>query len=264
MTDRPLHTIRRLLALTGAAVCISIMIFTIDSLTSRFREKFNVIPIVAGASEELTGLMPEGAKTINDLDIFLGSDKLSLEVHESYSGFWFGGEMWRATLRVAADSPVSAFDLRIKTRNSIKQQPDLVYRVDVFPDIRSLNLAGASFTARILGVSPVRLSLYLLPALVVLLAMNYLIGLASDRILLRQGFAEVFMVRANGGNAELAFGLGTAHGAAVGRSVAVLDKTGREFATAEIIAVLPKDSVASLPLHEAIGLEPGMLVRLGA
>ena len=81
-----------------AALCVG------DALQTLIRYEFNRIDIIPGEKLAISGMMPFGVPTHEDLLIELvDAPGITFEPIETYKGFWMGGEMWRANVEAAPD-----------------------------------------------------------------------------------------------------------------------------------------------------------------
>ncbi len=165
-----IHESRKILRLSRLVSRISALffIFTVfcifDALQTMMRHEYNQIDIVAGEKVYITGSMPQGKDSIDDIVIHIeGAESVQFELVESFSGFWFGGKMWRGRIY----TPVSLVNTKVvltvedmweETDSAgkivLRQNPTLIYPVYIWKDQAAKNATDNSFFVRFVGTHP--------------------------------------------------------------------------------------------------------------
>lgn len=182
----------RFLGRVSAFLFILAAVAVIDGLQTLVRHEFNSIDLLAGESVLVSGMMPAGAKTHDDLVVEMdGPPGLTFKALETYKGFWMGGHMWRAELSAAPDMASGPVILTIvdivkadvsdsQTKDERDrtllfggmQNPALVHTVTVYATEADRQAADNSLLRRLTGIQP-----FAVAALCVLLAL--LTGIAN-------------------------------------------------------------------------------------
>jgi hypothetical protein len=93
------------------------------------------------------------------------------------------------------------------------------------------------------------------------MGLAYLLGRRVDRLLARQGRAEVFLTRKAAGGVELYFGLGRRHGVEPGMSVRIQSENGGSICGA-VVQQVDADNAMALAGSLAERLPRGAVVVL--
>ena len=73
----------------------------VDGLQALARHDFNSFELIPGETAFISGMLPEGVTTHEDLQIHVqGVQGLTVRPVASFKGFWLGGQMWRAEIKV--------------------------------------------------------------------------------------------------------------------------------------------------------------------
>lgn len=158
----------------------------VDGLQALARHDFNSFELIPGETTFISGMLPEGVTTHEDLQINVsGVQGLSVRPVASFKGFWLGGQMWRAEVTVPEFAPpgqasLTVVDLVRATRKvpqdeakgnlaskqvkkeaaelsqeelPLVQNPMLVYGVTIWPTALDRQRAEKSLVRKISGFS---------------------------------------------------------------------------------------------------------------
>lgn len=165
----------------------------LDGLQSLARHDFNSFDLIPGETTFISGMLPEGVTSHEDLVIRLegadgvgagGVDGLTVRPVASFKGFWLGGQMWRAEVTVpdfvvpgkafltvvdlirpsrkvskdnggeSQNTPDPIMGEEVQEDLPLVQNPMLVYAVTIWPNALARQKAEKSMVRRLAGFSP--------------------------------------------------------------------------------------------------------------
>jgi hypothetical protein len=114
------------------------------------------IRLIPGERYTLSGPLPPRTDRIEDFVIEGGAaDGSLLLVPEGiFTGYMFGGGMWRGHLNASARAVPGSHEIRVRDRFGEKQNPALVFTVRVFADAEERRAASPSLVMRRMAVEP--------------------------------------------------------------------------------------------------------------
>jgi len=255
-----LEQARRWRTLAGkiAAVFIILMFVALfDGLVAKFRQPFNEYEVLPGDVVALTGPLPEDV-ALQDLTYSSNSENVQVSFLETHRGFWLGGAMWRAELRVSPQIPPGKYALTVRPGHMVSDQPPLRFDIVVYPDSLSMQQNSRSFIQRYAGESPWIVSGMFVALIGLTLVVIFYLARQLENLLAHRGQAEIYKVQRLEEGYAIAFGLGTGHGISPGDQVTVLDPKGNSVGTAQVEKCSTQDSVGFAALDQDI--RPGFLV----
>ena len=139
------------MVLLGAA-----LLSVADGLVGGLAGNRGLIELLPGSSFAISGPMPPRTETIDQfvIDGQPADGSVRLVPRAIFSGFWFGGAMWRGTIEVTADAREGSHLLTVHDRFGEKQNPALVFQLRVWPDLAARNAHSPSRLTRLTGRSP--------------------------------------------------------------------------------------------------------------
>ncbi len=152
----------RILGRVSACIFILAVLAVLDGLQTLMRHEFNSIAIIPGEQIFISGMLPGKASSHKDLVVFIEGDAdISFTPVETYKGFWMGGQMWRAELKVPPDALPGAATIVIEDilppdKKAVniyagQQNPALVFSVTLYPSFKELRAADNSLFRRYTG-----------------------------------------------------------------------------------------------------------------
>lgn len=205
----------RLLGRVSAFIFLLAAFAVLDGLQTLVRHEFNSIDLVPGESVLVSGMMPAGAKSHEDLVVEIDGDPgLTFTPLETYKGFWMGGHMWRAELKAAPDMRPGAATVTVvdvikpdiaegqsyddRDRAILfggKQNPALVHGITVWASESQRRAADDSLFRRFTGIQP-----FVLAGLCVFLALvaglgNWLVFCRAESALAEHGVFVIHGVK---------------------------------------------------------------------
>lgn len=166
----------------------------------------------------VSGPMPPKTERIEDFVIDGNAEDgaLRLAPEAIFTGYWFGGGMWRGRIRVGSHPCPGEFVLSVRDKFGEKQNPALVFKVTVFASAAERQAHSPSVTYRWTGFNP-----YLLAASVGLIGIvaagcNFLLGWKWSAILAEHGCGEIFRLKTVNGRVEVGVELSDPERAEIG------------------------------------------------
>jgi hypothetical protein len=244
MTINRLLAIRSISGKTGAILCVLIALIVIDSLISRFRDPFNVIHLVRGGSQQVTGILPDQVESTDDMLSVSETHLISIDFQEIFSGFWLGNPMWRGTIAASPDTVPGEYQIKIRGRSQLTFNPALIYAVRVYLDELALQKSHGPFLKRHVGLLAGHASLILFPVIGLIVLFNYLLSGILEKRMASMGRAEIYMIKQIGNGHRFAFSLGTRQGVRVGEIVDILNGSETMITEAVVLETNPDNAIA--------------------
>lgn len=259
-----LHQATRWRSLSGKVCTVIVALFFVavmDGLIAILRHPVNLLLLLPGGSEEISGLLREEVKDFSLLQVQGGSDRVRLVFLESRKGFWLGGDMWRGKVSVDVGAEPGDYPLIVREAGGAPGKPLSVHVVRVLPDADALRKQSKSMLLKYGNVSPWFAVMVLLPLILLGFLTNYLLAHRREQLLARTGQGEIYhIVRVDEGQ-QVIFGMGSKHGLQPGMTVTIVDAAQVPVFTGEVEKVLEKDAMITVPLDCPV--RTGYLVRVG-
>ena len=189
-----------------------------DGLRGGFLGSSGRIDLIPGERYLLSGPLPPKTERIGEFVIEGAAPDGSVRLVPEgvFTGFMFGGGMWRGYLAVDGHARPGNYEIRVRDRFGEKQNPALVFSVRVFGSAGERQAASASLVTRRSGLEP-RIVAACLGLLGVLTGCgNYLLGRKWHSVLVEQGCGEVFRLKTVDGRLEVTADMGGASGIVAG------------------------------------------------
>lgn len=168
-----------------------------DALVGGLRGGHAPIELTPGARYLISGPLPPRTEAIKDLviDGQPEDDSVRLIPETLFSGYWFGGSMWRGAVMVAPHAQEGNYVFRVKDPFGEKQNPALVFNIRIWPDQTTLNANSPSRLTRMTGYSPFVIASVLALMGLVTMAANFLCGRLWARHLHAHHCGEIYKLR---------------------------------------------------------------------
>lgn len=261
MTFEQSTRIRKHLGRVGALIFVLFFVALLDSCVVRFREPLFTVHLLPGGSEPVDGRVDEELKDLSLLRVETSGKGVQLKIERFQTGHWLGGNMWTGAVSAATDAAAGDYDLRVYAPNQPPDAPVAAFRAVVYADYAALRESFLSVIRRVFDVAPGMVALICVPALGLVLGLVYLLGRGEERLLARQGRAEVFLLKPVPDGVEVYFGLGERHGVAPGMSVGISSQNGQPICRA-VVRKVDADNAMALAVEGAERLRKGSLVSL--
>jgi len=165
-----------------------------DALVGGIKGNQGAIELIPNSRFLLSGPLPPRTEAIKDfvIDGQPPDGSVRLVPEAIFSGYWFGGSMWRGALVVAAEAREGEHILRVKDPFGEKQNPALVFKVRIWPDEATRNAHAASFLTRKTGQSPYLFAVGLTFCGLAAGGLNFLFGRLWARHLAKHHCGEIY------------------------------------------------------------------------
>lgn len=202
--------------LVGTLVCLA------DALVGGIKGGNSQIELLPGSRYAISGPMPPKTSAINEFVIegqpADGSVRIVAEA--IFSGYLFGGSMWRGAIVVEPTAREGQFKFKVKESTGEKQNPTLVFTVKVWPDQATLNAHSPSRLTRWTGRNPFIVALGLAISGLLAAGINFLLGRLWARHLAAHQCGEIYKLRRSERGTEITCEIncaGTIHPGMAGR-----------------------------------------------
>ena len=162
------------------------------------------VRLVPGEDYAVSGPMPPKTERIEDFVIDGNAEDGSVRLVPGgiYTGYWFGGGMWRGHVRVGSAPRPGEYTISVRDKFGEKQNPALVFAVRIFSSPEERRAHSPSLVYRWTGIDA-----YLLAACAGLFGIvaaggNFWLGWTWSAILAEHGCGEIFRIKTVDGRIE--------------------------------------------------------------
>lgn len=169
----------------------------VDAMVGGLKGNSGTIELMPGNRFLISGPMPPKTEAIADFVIEGQSvdDSLRLIPEAIFSGYWFGGSMWRGVIAIGPDAREGEHTITVKDRYGEKQNPALVFSIRIWPDLATKNAHSPSFLTRNTGIDPYLFAGGFLLCGIVTGVLNFLLGWLWARHLSSRHCGEIYILR---------------------------------------------------------------------
>jgi hypothetical protein len=180
-----------MLLLVGALLAMA------DALRGGFLGGGGLIELLPGSNYAISGPMPPKTTTIKEFVIEGQPEDGSVRIVPGaiFSGYLFGGSMWRGAIVVETNAREGQYQFKIKESTGEKQNPSLVFTVKVWPDQLTLNANSPSSLTRWTGRNPFFIALGLVLCGMLAAGANFILGRLWARHLAAHQCGEIYKLR---------------------------------------------------------------------
>ncbi len=260
MSEARLVRLRTILGWITAACCLCAAAALIDGFAASARTGPNTYAVLAGGTESLSGPLPPEASDASVMTVVADNPAVSIDVTTQFSGFWLGGRMWRAQVRVAPEAPAGLATVTVRGRDDKSPAPAQTFLLHLFPDRKSLQAASPSLIRRAAGLPPYGAAAGFFVLALAAGGSVYLVSRRLEAIWNSQGKAVVYMTKKTPEGLVISFGLGADQGLTLGAPVTVQDDTGLTVALGTVVRCSKTDAAALVAGQGKVEL--GHLVRI--
>ncbi|MBM4283884.1 MAG: hypothetical protein FJ128_01355 [Deltaproteobacteria bacterium] len=257
MNVRQARTWGRLVGRIGMVFFLIAALAVLDVLSRRFREPLNRAHGLPGQTIAVDGPLEDDVKSVADLGVAVGSPRITVTLTEVHRGYFLGVPRWRGAVAVSGDAPPGTYDFAVHLKGR-PANPESAFQVVVHADAAGLRANSPSVLERHLGVSPWLVVLTALPLILLTCGAMFLLSRRYEKLLQRQGQAEIYRINRAEGGFVVAFGLGTKDGLRTGDLLEVSDEEGRTLGLVEVVEVGEADAWGRTRVDRP--LTPGCLV----
>ena len=188
----------RWLGLLSAVFFFTAAVGVVDALQTIVRQQFNQIDLVAGETITFTGNMPQGVTSVDAITATIEPPTgVTLRFTEAFSGFWLGGNMWRAEISMPANAPQGVVSVIIndiwtettKLGETVhRQNPALIYPLHVWKDARAQDIGSGSYCKLYAGMPPLLVSAVAFAIAAIFGFFQWFIFRKADSKLMQEGY----------------------------------------------------------------------------
>lgn len=236
---------QRRTGLVAMVLLVGALLALADALVGGISGAQGQIELIPGSRYEISGPFPPRTEAIKDfvIDGQPADGSVRLLPEAVFSGYWLGGNMWRGVIEVAETARESSFVIAVKDRFGEKQNPALVFKVQIWPDQATLNTHSSSFLTRKTGYSPYFFAVSLALTGLIAGGCNFMLGRLWAQHLARHGCGEIYKLRQTEQGTEITCELRRAGMLQPGMQGAVYRPTGEYLCPATITPCEPRDVV---------------------
>ena len=230
-----------------AALLLVALACTVDGLTIGMKGNALTVEGIPGESHPLTGPMPGGAGTLQDVRVQGTDNDVQLVLEGLQTGYWLGGSMWRATVRIAPDAKPGERSLLLEgPLLAAAQQTAVTLKIVIYRNALVRQQASNSFIMRHTGLDAFKIAALLFVVALPFAGGIFLVSRSMDTQLAQLGLATIYMHKRTKEGETISFSLGLRHGLAPGMLVTIVDTSGRTMGQAEVLTCRPEDATARL------------------
>ncbi|GAB1409215.1 hypothetical protein MASR1M90_03690 [Desulfovibrionales bacterium] len=206
------------------------------------------IRLVPGDHYAVSGPMPPRTEHLPDFVIsgVPADGSVRLVPEEIFTGYWFGGSMWRGHIGVEA-AQTGSYTITVRDRFGEKQNPALVFTVTVFADHADRQAHSPSLLYRWSGLDAHWFSGGFAAIGIALAGLTYLFGRAWSAVLARHGCGEVFRLKTTDGHYEVGIHMNPRSSMHVGSMLRFAHPVRGELGQGSIIACAGEEITALVP-----------------
>lgn len=260
MDFRQLAARRRLSGLCGALLLCASLAFALDGMVAGGRKDPRLYDLTPGETLALSDPMPRGAENLAALDLRSSSPRLGVRLIESFSGFWLGGTLWRAEVKLPADLPQGEYEISMHYQNGTEAAPRQAFRLRVHKDAAGVREAALSLVTRHTGLSPYLLAVAMLPLALLPMAASYALSRRIAAALRQANMAEVFRAMAGAEGQRIFFTQAGGEPLPLGAPVEILDESGNRRLGLALVAAVRAGDVEAV-MQDGGHVRPGVLAR---
>lgn len=230
-----------------AALLLVALACTVDGLSIGMKGNALTVEGVPGESHPLTGPMPGGATTLQDVRVTGTDNDVQLVLEALQTGYWFGGSMWRATVRIAPDAKPGERSLLLEgPLLAAPQQTAVTLKIVIYRNAMAQRQASNSFIMRSTGLDAFKIAALLFAVSLPFVGGIFLVSRSMETQLAQLGLATIYMHKRSKEGETISFSMGLRQGLTPGMLVTIVDTAGRTMGVAEVISCKPEDATAKL------------------
>lgn len=255
-----LRGVQQMLGRIGAVVLLCAALCMVDGLQGLMRHGADVVELVPGQAESLSGGCPFKNPVASDLKASLPEKApLHFELEGFFVGYVLGSGMWRGHIIADETAQPGEWPLRIGFKGTGGQ--GMTYRVVVYADEVERENAAPSFVKRYIGANAFWLAAALGVASLAIGFVTFRFGRNALLLLRSMGYSEIDRLGLGKDGEQHCFCLDFAGHRAlqVGEMLDVIDQQGQPRGQVQVVTV-EKRSVELRRMGEPP--ETGLLVRL--
>jgi len=176
---------------------VGALLALVDALVGGFMGGQRLIELIPGTRYAISGPMPPKTTALKDFIIEGQQPTASTQLvpEAIYSGYLFGGAMWRGAIVVDPAAREGNYEFKVKDSFGEKQNPTLVFKVKVWPDQATLNAHSKSLLIRLTGRKPFMVAFGFALSGLLAAGINFILGRLWARHLATHQCGEIYRVR---------------------------------------------------------------------
>jgi hypothetical protein len=246
---------RRWAGIAGSIFCLLSLLAVIDALVARFKQPPSLFQVLPGTSLDIQGPLREAVEMPHKLSFQSDSREIRIDFEGVQKGYWMGGYLWRGRLIIDSEARPGLYSLKVLGPGKSATPPFPPFQIQVYGDPETYRRNLPSLVQRYSGVAPgLAAFFFFIPALG-FFGLVFFLSHRIDRLLAREGKAEIYRVRQTERGIEISFGLGKDQGLEEGTHLNLFDEKSRSLGTVTVQSVTAGDAVALAA--EEQGVRPG-------
>lgn len=216
-----------------------------DGLVSQMQRGINRIDGIPGGVYSVSGPMPPMTENVEEFVVSGGSrdGQVILQPQAVYTGYWFGGGMWRGEVRLGETPAVGSYIISVRDPHGEKQNPSLVFEVVVWADAEAMRAGSFSRLERWFGLDPFWTAASVLPFGLFAALVDFLLGHLWSRRLREEGCGEIYKLIATNDGFEATCELDGHTGVASGMPCGILRRDGSRVGDGVVRECHDRDTV---------------------
>lgn len=214
----------------------------VDAMVGGLAGNSGTIELIPGERFQISGPMPQKTETLADFVIEGEPEDGAVQLlpEAIFSGYWFGGAMWRGVIVATASPQTDTVVIRVRDRFGEKQNPALVFTVKVYPDVASKQRHSPSLLMRHSGINPFSIAVVFALGGILSGAATYYFGKLWANYLGERLCGEIYVYKRGENGAEATCELTTSRQMAAGTLITLYRRSGEMIGTAHILEQQPK------------------------
>lgn len=211
----------------------------VDAMVGGLAGNSGIIELIPGERFQISGPMPPKTENLADFVIEGQPEDGSVQLipEAIFSGYWFGGSMWRGTIEAIEQPRADTVVIRVKDRFGEKQNPALVFTVKVYADAAIKQRNSPSWLMRHSGIDPYYFAIVFFLGGIVSGAATYYCGRLWSAYLGQRMCGEIYILKKGEGGLEATCELASSLSLPCGDLVicTLYRRSGEVIGTAEIL-----------------------------
>jgi hypothetical protein len=219
---------QRMSGILAMILLIAALAAFVDAMVGGLQGNSGTIELIPDSRFLISGPMPPKTEAIADFVIEgqPSDDSLRLIPEAIFSGYWFGGSMWRGVIVVDPYAREGNYTIAVKDRYGEKQNPALVFSVRIWPDLATQTAHSPSFLTRKTGASPFLFAAVFLICGIVAGGVTFILGWLWTRHLSSRDCGEIYILRSVNQETEITCELQRPLAVKTGNSCTLYSRSG--------------------------------------
>jgi len=222
--------------LLAMVLLVGALLALADALVGGFKGGNSLVELIPDSRYAISGPLPPKTTAIKDFIIEgqQANGSVRLVPETIYSGYWFGGSMWRGAIVVDASAHEGNYEFKVKESTGEKQNPTLVFAIKVWPDQATLNAHSPSRLIRMTGRNPFVIAFGLALCGMAAAGANFILGRLWARHLTAHHCGEIYKLRRTERGTEVVCELHCGVAVHLGMPCTIYRSSGEALCTAHV------------------------------